>query len=147
MFKLILIFTVIPLIELTLLIRLSYHVGTLYTISLIATTGIIGAILAKKQGTSVVKKINQSLSQGEMPADSLIDGLLILIGSAMLVTPGLLTDFAGFSCIIPFTRKRVKFLMKGKLRKLITTGRVQFFSFNQQEEKTVDIVDNEKTSN
>ncbi|TDX51633.1 FxsA family protein [Orenia marismortui] len=143
MFRLILLFTIIPLIELTLLIKMSYYMGIVYTISLVATTGIIGAFLAKKQGTSVLKEINHSLSQGIMPADRLIDGLLILIGSAFLITPGLLTDLVGFSCIIPFTRKRVKILTKGRLNKIISSGRFQFFSFNQEEDRTIDIIKDE----
>ncbi|MGM0370842.1 MAG: FxsA family protein, partial [Bacillota bacterium] len=76
MTKLILLFTIIPLIELWALIRLSRVLGGGLTILLIACTGTIGAILTKRQSTSVLKKINDSLAQGQIPADKLIDGLL-----------------------------------------------------------------------
>ncbi|MCK8817238.1 FxsA family protein [Natroniella sulfidigena] len=141
MLKLILLFTVIPLLELTLLIRLSHLWGTTSTILLVAITGIIGAKLTKLEGTSTISKINASLEQGKMPTDNLVDGLLILIGGAMLITPGLLTDLGGFSCIIPLTRSKIKILTKHRLSKLITTGRVQFSSNNSQEEVDIKIED------
>ncbi len=134
MFKLILLFTIIPLIELTLLIQISYHIGTASTVIIVAITGVIGAILSKKQGTDVLKKIRKSLAEGELPADNLIAGLLVLIGGIMLITPGLLTDLLGFSCIIPITRRKIKKLTQNNFNKLITTGRVQFFSFEKKEE-------------
>ena len=134
MFKLILLFTIIPLLELSILIKLSYYLGTIFTISLVAITGIIGATLAKKEGNSTIKKINNSLSKGEMPTDKLVDGLLILIGGVMLITPGLLTDLGGFSCIIPFTRSKIKILTKHKLKRLIISDRVQFFAANTKKE-------------
>ncbi|GAB6098362.1 hypothetical protein JCM16358_02410 [Halanaerocella petrolearia] len=143
MLKLAFLFTIIPLLELFCLIKISQYLGSLVAVGLVAITGIIGATLAKKQGAVVIKKINYSLAQGRMPADSVIDGLLILIGGVMLITPGLLTDLAGFTCILPFTRPYVKKLTKGRLKKLITTGKVQFFANDEQESKTINIVDEE----
>lgn len=144
MLKLILLFTIIPLLELTLLIKLSNYFGIIVTLSLVTFTGIVGATLAKKQGSSVIKKINNHLAQGEMPTDSLVDGLLVLIGGVMLITPGLLTDIGGFSCIIPFTRSKIKVLTKNRLSKLITNSRVQFFTANNKKTKTVDVTDNDE---
>jgi UPF0716 protein FxsA len=144
MTKLILLFTIIPLIELWALIRLSHVLGSGLTILLIACTGTIGAILTKRQSTSVLKKINDSLAQGQIPADKLIDGLLILIGGVMLITPGILTDLAGFSCVLPVIRPKVKYLCKGKLEKLVETGRIQFFGSNTQENVNKDNTDNQQ---
>lgn len=139
MLKLILLFTVIPLLEITLLIKISHIFGTLYAVILVATTGLIGAFLSKKQGASVILKIRKSLNDGMMPANSLIDGLLILIGGVFLITPGIITDIAGFCCIIPGTRKKVKKLTKDKLNRLISTGTFHFSDNTSKESKEVNI--------
>lgn len=102
--KLLLLFTIVPAVELALLIEIGQRVGLLATIILVASTGIIGASLARSQGYIVIKKIKTNLNEGKMPTDDLIGGLLILIGGALLLTPGLLTDITGFSLILPGTR-------------------------------------------
>lgn len=102
--KLFLLFSVIPLIELAILIEVGRNIGVLYTVILVAGTGALGAFLARHQGFKVTRRIKDSLNRGEIPADELIGGLLILAGGLMLLTPGLLTDIAGFSMIIPYTR-------------------------------------------
>lgn len=144
--KLILIFTIIPLLELFILIQISNYLGIIFTISLVAITGLTGAYLTKKQGTSVLTKIRKAIAEGMMPADSLIDGFLILIGGIMLITPGIMTDIGGFSCIIPFTRKIVKKLTVKQFNNLIKTGRFQFSTpdDDNQEDRVVNIVKDKK---
>ena len=102
--KLILLFTLVPMIELALLIKIGQYVGVIPTILLVAFTGIVGVSLARSQGYKVIRRIKLLLNQGRMPADDLIGGLLILIGGTMLLTPGLLTDITGFSLILPGSR-------------------------------------------
>jgi len=102
--KLLLLFTIVPAVELALLIEIGQRVGLLATIILVASTGIIGASLARSQGYIVIKKIKSNTNEGKMPTDDLIGGLLILVGGALLLTPGLLTDITGFSLILPGTR-------------------------------------------
>ncbi|SJZ97346.1 FxsA family protein [Selenihalanaerobacter shriftii] len=136
--KLLLLFTVVPMIELTLLIKLGGYVGFLPTVGLVALTGVIGVSIARSQGFLVINKIRSSLSTGQLPADSLIDGLLILIGGAMLLTPGLLTDVTGFSLVIPTTRKSIRKIVKEKFSKQIKKGNVSFSFFdssNQNQKK------------
>ncbi len=139
MLRLILFFTIIPLLEITLLMKISQSFGIFYTVLLVGITGLVGAVLSKKQGTSVIIKIKESLNDGMMPANSLIDGLLILIGGILLITPGIFTDLGGFCCIIPFTRKKIKKLTKNKLNNLISTGTFQFSETNSQETREVNI--------
>lgn len=110
--RLLLLFTIVPILELALLIQLGSYVGLLPTIGLIAVTGVVGASLARSQGFLVVNQIRNKLAAGSLPADSLIEGLLILIGGGLLLTPGLLTDITGFSLIIPLTRKAIRRLVK-----------------------------------
>lgn len=117
--KLFALFVVTPVVEMALLIELGKRIGTLQTIGIIVLTGIIGASLAKSQGTRVVRNIKESVNNGEMPHDHLIEGILILIGGALLITPGILTDAAGFILVIPWTRRlvrdRVKRYFMGKI--------------------------------
>ena len=111
-FKLFLLFTATPLIELALLIKLGEIFGFLHTFTMVIITGAIGAWLARSQGIKVVNEFRQSVQNGEMPADPLIEGLMIVVGGAFLVTPGVITDIAGFTLVIPFTRKIMRRFVK-----------------------------------
>ena len=104
-FKLLLLFTTIPLVEIWLLLEISERLGVLDTIALVVITGITGAWLARSQGLQILRYIQSELHQGKMPSDSLIEGLLLLIAGIVLITPGLLTDCAGIILLIPPTRK------------------------------------------
>ncbi len=112
--KLLLLFTIVPAVELALLIEIGQRVGLLATIILVASTGIIGASLARSQGYIVIKKIKSNTNEGKMPTDDLIGGLLILVGGALLLTPGLLTDITGFSLILPGTRNFYTKIIKNR---------------------------------
>lgn len=139
MFKFIILFTVVPLLEFALLIKLSQYLGLIAAVSIVIITGLLGAVAANKQKLIVVQKIKQSMAQGQMPADKLIDGLLILIGSICLITPGLVTDLTGFLFILPVTRPKIKALTKSKFKQIITAGQFQFSPEDQEESKSVDI--------
>ncbi len=150
MLKMIFLFTIIPLLELFILIKLSHIWGLVFTISLVAITGLLGAFLTKKQGVSVVARIRKDITEGSMPADSIIEGFLILIGGVMLITPGILTDIGGFCCIIPSTRKRVKTFTRAKFSNLISTGNFQFSSDQDGETRKFEVYKDEtieKTEN
>ena len=110
--KLILIFTIIPFIELLLLIELGTYIGTLNTILVVVSTGIVGACTARIAGVNVLFKIQENLRAGVFPKDELFDGVLILIGGAFLLTPGLLTDTAGFLLLLPLGREGIKRWLK-----------------------------------
>jgi len=134
--KLLLLFTLVPMTELYLLIKLGGVVGFPSTVALVALTGVIGVSLARNQGFLVISEIQSSLSKGQLPADSLVDGLLILLGGAMLLTPGLLTDITGFSFVIPGTRKIVRRLAKEKLENHINKGNIKFSFFGPSQEQS-----------
>ena len=104
LFKLILIFTIVPFIELFLLIEVGSVIGAVPTILLVMITGVIGALMTRMAGLSVLLKIQENLRQGIFPRDELFDGMLIVIGGAFLLTPGLLTDAAGFFLLLPLGR-------------------------------------------
>ena len=106
--KLILLFILMPIIEIALLIEIGGRIGTFKTILIVIITGIIGAALAKQQGISVIRKIKEETAFGNMPAESLFNGVFILIGGILLLTPGLITDFIGFALLIPLSRNVIK---------------------------------------
>jgi len=120
-------FTVIPLIEIYILIKLSTVFGALTTIGIVIGTGILGAYHAKQQGISVMHRIREELRNGRFPADELIDGLLLLIAGVVLITPGLLTDITGFLILLPATRTPIKNWVKKKFSEFQQSGHQRIY--------------------
>jgi UPF0716 protein FxsA len=106
--RLALLFTIVPLVELFLLIELGGLIGVGPTVAIVIGTGVLGAWLARFQGLKVLREIGSSMSEGRLPTEALIDGLLILIAGAVLLTPGLLTDAVGFLLLVPPGRVQVR---------------------------------------
>jgi UPF0716 protein FxsA len=106
-FKLLLLFTVVPAVELYLLIWLGQHIGAGTTVLIIITTGAVGAALAKREGLGVLRSIQEETLRGVPPGDRLIEGVLVLVGGVLLITPGVLTDLTGILLIMPWTRQRL----------------------------------------
>jgi UPF0716 protein FxsA len=102
--NLVLLFTIVPVLELFLLIEIGSHIGTMNTIALIILTGIIGASFAKSQGAQIIYEIRGALNQGQIPGKELLQGVMILAGGILLLTPGFITDLVGFSLLFPITR-------------------------------------------
>ena len=115
--RLLILFTVVPLVELALLIKLGDAIGLWPTITIVIATGVLGAALARSQGTRTVGAIRAQLAEGRAPTEGLINGLLILVGGVVLLTPGLLTDILGFSLLVPFTRDMFRKNLQNRLRK------------------------------
>jgi UPF0716 protein FxsA len=120
--KLLLLFIVVPIVELIVLIQLGGLIGTLATIGIIVITGALGASLARWQGLSVLRQIQLDVAAGRLPAGSLVDGVIILMAAALLVTPGLLTDVFGFLCLVPGFRGVVKRMLRKRLERAVTDG-------------------------
>ena len=124
LFGLFFLFTLVPLVELYLLIRLGTYVGAVDTIAIVIGTGVAGGLLAKSQGLAVLHRMRAELNQGRLPAESLFDGLLILLAGAMLVTPGLLTDGLGLLLLIPWSRQAIKSWLRRKMQEKISEGEI-----------------------
>ncbi len=107
-FRLLLLFTVVPLAELWLLIRIGSRTSATFTIGLVLVTGIVGASLARRQGLQTWQRLQQELAAGKVPSDTLQDGLMILIAGAVLITPGIITDLLGFALLVPPFRALMK---------------------------------------
>ena len=106
-------FLVVPVAEIYLLIKVGSLIGAIPTILLILATAIIGAGLLRQQGLSTLARFQNNLSSGTLPAQEMIEGILLAVGGALLMTPGFVTDAMGFFCLIPFTRKALAhYIMK-----------------------------------
>ena len=113
--KLFLAFTIIPIIEIYLLIEIGSMFGALTAVTLVILTGFLGAFLARMQGLQTLYRIQNSLREGRMPSGELLDALLIVIAGLVLLTPGFLTDSAGFLLLIPATRKSIKYWLRRQI--------------------------------
>jgi len=112
--KLFLAFTLIPFIELYLLIEIGTSIGPVNTLLLVILTGAVGAFLARMQGLGAIMRVRERLQQGETPAEELLDALIIFVAGVVLLTPGLLTDIAGLLLLFPPTRLRFKIWLRKK---------------------------------
>ena len=117
--RLLLLFTLIPIVELTILVWLTKETSLLTTAVIVLSTGFVGAAVAKWQGFRAWTAIRQDLAAGRAPTSSVADGVLILFAGAFLLTPGLLTDIAGFALLVPSVRSRVRKRVVESLRKRI----------------------------
>ena len=124
LWRLVLLMTLVPLAELLLLVRLAQLWGFGTTVAIIVGTGLAGAALARAQGLRVLGAIRRKLARGELPADDLLDGVMVLVAAAFLVTPGVMTDAAGFVLLIPFTRSVLRRLVRRWLARKMAAGQV-----------------------
>lgn len=104
----ILLFLLIPAIEIGLFIWTGSKIGALAVVVLILLTGIIGIAAVRQQGTEVMRRLQQAYNERRRPANELLDGVCIILGGILLVTPGFFTDILGFLIVLPWTRKPFK---------------------------------------
>ena len=129
--KLFLAFTIIPIIEIYLLIEIGSMFGALTAVTLVILTGFLGAFLARMQGLQTLYRIQESLREGRMPSGELLDALLIVIAGLVLLTPGFLTDSAGFLLLIPATRNSIKYWLRRQIE-------LRYMSNNRPEDIIID---------
>ena len=103
-FRLLLLFTVIPLVELALLLYLADLTDWRWTLGLVIVTGLVGTWLARSEGFRTYRRIQQELQAGRLPGASMVDAVMIFVAGALLVTPGILTDLFGMTLLIPVFR-------------------------------------------
>lgn len=121
--KLLVLFILVPTVELALLIEVGRHIGTLATLALIASTGALGAFLARRQGLRTLEHVRREINAGGLPAGSIVDGVIILLAAALLLTPGILTDALGFLCLAPAFRTVLKRTLWVRLVRAVREGR------------------------
>ena len=118
--KLFLAFTLIPLVEIYLLIKLGQAFGAMTSILLVIITGMLGAYLARMEGLRTLFRIQETLREKKMPGNELLEALLIVLAGLVLITPGFLTDAVGFMLLIPATRVRVRDWLRNRFQARFT---------------------------
>ncbi len=127
--KLLLLFTVVPLIELYLLLLVDDLIGFWPTVGIVLATGVVGATLARFEGLRVLKQWRKALFRGKVPEDGVLSGLLVLVGGVLLVTPGVLTDVVGLLLLIPPTRRVVAGWFRRGIERRIEGGQIQVTNY------------------
>lgn len=124
MIRLFILFTLVPIIEIYLLIKAGALIGPLYTVALLLLISLTGAWLIRHQGFEILRRIQFELSQGRLPAAELLDGVLVLAGGVLLLTPGFFTDFLGLFFLFPFTRTFIGRLAMLWIQRRLSRGTV-----------------------
>ncbi len=123
--KLFILFTVVPLLELFLLIQVGSRIGTMETIAIVLGTALLGAILIKLQGLMVIDNIKDALLEKRFPADEILNALIVVISGALLITPGILTDIVSILLLTPPGAGLVRDVIKSKLREKIGNNNIK----------------------
>jgi UPF0716 protein FxsA len=126
--KLFLLFTVLPLLELFVLLQIGERIGGVPTIAMLLFSGVLGAALARAEGLRVARAFQQSVSTGQVPADSVINGALVLLGCALLVSPGVLTDVLGIVLLLPPSRRIALRIVAARVRRALERGALRVVS-------------------
>jgi UPF0716 protein FxsA len=144
MLNLLFLFTVIPLVDLFLLVYIGQIIGFWETVLIVLATGVSGAFLARSEGVFLLQRIQRDIANGLMPKKDLINGFFLVIGAVLLVTPGVITDLVGFLLIMPGSRDIIRIIVTSRIQKHINIRTVSFKS-NPQEHPSDNIIDAEGT--
>ncbi|MDY7228715.1 FxsA family protein [Hyalangium rubrum] len=122
-------FTVVPFVELYLLIGIGRQVGVLPTLGMVVASGLLGAWLAKREGRRVLRSWQGAVAQGRLPEEGILHGALVLVGGVLLITPGVLTDAVGFLLLLPPARRFIAARLRRALDRRMQAGTLRVGSF------------------
>lgn len=122
---LIALFIGLPIVELALLFKVHERVGLGPTVLLVLLTGIAGAALVRRQGVAILFRIQHEMEAGNLPAPQMIDGIMVLMAGALLVTPGLITDAVGFALLVPVVREYIRGWLRKKLEQRVRSSYIE----------------------
>ena len=108
---LIALFITVPILELFVILQIAAEIGVLWTVGLLIADSILGSILMRSQGRAAWRRFNETLQTGRPPAREVLDGVLIIFGGALLLTPGFVTDIVGLTFLLPPTRAVLRRLL------------------------------------
>jgi len=111
------IFLVVPFVELYVILQVGHAIGALNTIAVLILVSMLGAWLVKREGISVVRRAQERIAQGAVPGREVIDGVLILLAGALLITPGFLSDVVGVLLLLPPVRAALRATVTRRLRR------------------------------
>ena len=126
----VIVFVGVPLVELYVLAVIEDRIGLVNTLGLVIATGMLGAVVMKRQGAGVWRSAQMRMARGEIPTEEILGGMMVLVGGALMITPGILTDVVGFLLMIPVVRS---LLIPSLTRKRF------FMSFADRDEGIYDI--------
>ncbi len=118
-------FITIPLVEMIILIEVGGLIGAIPTVALVVLTATIGLWLLKLEGIATLARVQEKLNQGQIPETELLEGIMLLVGGALLLTPGFITDAMGFTCLLPGLRRPIArwIIRQGLLKAINVSGR------------------------
>ena len=120
---LLLLFIIVPIMEMVVLIEVGSVIGSLPTIGLVVMTAVIGLWLFRLEGLATFQRVQERLAQGELPETELLEGIMLLVGGALLLTPGFVTDTFGFVCLIPVLRRPLAgWILRQGFARMVRTG-------------------------
>jgi UPF0716 protein FxsA len=130
--RFLLLFILVPLLELYILIKIGGYLGAFQTVALVVLTALLGVVLVRFEGLKTLQQIRQSLSQGIVPAEEMVDGVLIFVGGILLITPGVLTDLFALVLLVPYTRTIFKRWLRRRFDRMVAAGnvRLQYYGRN-----------------
>jgi len=132
-------FLIVPFVEIYLLLQIGGIIGVFPTVFLVVFTAVLGAWLLRQQGFATWQRLQASLAQGVLPAYEMIEGPMLLVGGALLLTPGFFTDALGFACLIPQTRRKfAKYIIENQLINAQSGG-----PFQQAQPKQENVIEGE----
>jgi UPF0716 protein FxsA len=123
-------FLIMPVVELGLLMQVDKLIGFWPTIGIILCTGLLGGLLAKREGLSVWQNLNRRMGRGDLPGKEVLDGVIILCAGALLITPGVLTDVIGFLGLLPPSRSLIRKLVLKRIKKAMQRGSITAVGFD-----------------
>jgi UPF0716 protein FxsA len=139
LFKLFLLFAILPIVEIAILINVGEQIGGWYTVAIVILTAFAGAHLVRQQGLSTLMQAQQKMQAGTMPGQEMAEGLLLVIAGVLLVTPGFVTDGIGFLLSLPMTRPLIaKGLVKHLSIKMVNPSFDGNFAQYQQQPQSTD---------
>lgn len=120
---LVILFIVVPLVELYVIIKIGSLIGVVPTLALLLADALLGSLLLRHQGRGAWRRFNAALAERRFPGREVADGLLIAVGGTLLLTPGFITDIFGLVLLIPPTRAIVRRLLRGFVsRRFVVVG-------------------------
>ena len=118
-------FLLIPFFEIYVLLKMGGLIGAMPTVMLVVFTAVLGAWMLRQQGFATWQRLQAGLAQGQPPVLEMIEGPILLVGGALLLTPGFFTDILGFICLLPMTRKKLALYLIEKNLVMATGGPFQ----------------------
>jgi UPF0716 protein FxsA len=118
-------FVVVPIAELAVIIAVGQQIGVLWTVALLLASAVIGSWLLRREGRRTWRALQEALAAGRVPTREVADGALVLVGAALMVAPGFITDIAGMLCLIPATRSMLRGVLATAAVRRLLLGRVR----------------------